>query len=392
MAKLYQVRKDLWLYLVCTGLSVVFALACGELLVRLLLPFNNPDIVKKQSLQYVPSLFSRHLLRPTQVVEHYESTADPTRDKNRQLRPIYSINAAGYRGADFQLRKPEGVTRIIVTGGSTVFDIKVLDSNAHEASDWPHLTERLLKARGFKNIEVINAGIPGHASFDTLGRLYSQLWIYEPDYVVFYGAWNDIKYFRELTPKTPLISLFKPHDDASNPFVEYQGFWDRLMSNSQLYVKFRNQYYLWKFRLGEEGVIPGSEYQDTYSSDAVKQYRLNVELIVDSSRNLGAVPILITEATLVSPNNSEEERKLIKYEYQLLTHSALIRAFNDAYEAIRSVGRKKGVPVLDLANEFNGDSELFADEVHFTAKGSEKAAIRVAEFLARELEVRSTVD
>jgi hypothetical protein len=114
-----------------------------------------------------------------------------------------------------------------------------------------------------------------------------------------------------------------------------------------------------------------------------------VELIVDAAKNVGAVPILITEATLISPNNSAEEQKLIRYEYQELTHSALVKAFDDAYEVIRSVGQQKGASVLDLAAELNGDIELFADHVHFTEKGSKKVARRVSEFLACQLEVKT---
>jgi lysophospholipase L1-like esterase len=378
-------RKKFLLYLITGIISLSVVLICGEILVRILLPFNNPDTLKSRSLQRVESLFSRHLLKPTQfVVKEGDSKA-----KGQVQKSGYFINSLGYRGADFAVKKPEGVIRIIVIGGSSVFDPNARDTSPEEGNDWPHLVGRLLVNKASGNIEVINAGIPGHASFDALGRLYSQLWMYEPDYVLFYGAWNDIKYFRQLTPEKPLISIFDK-SYASNPFIEYQGFWDRLLSSSQLYVKFRSHYYGWKFQVGEEGVIPeAAAYQDTYSSNAVKQYKLNVELIVDACRNIGATPILLTEATLVSPNNSPKERQLITYKYQSLTHSALVKAFEDTYEVIRSLGREKGAAVLDLAKELNGKRELFKDHVHLTAKGSEEVAKRVADFLAADLEVRA---
>ena len=171
-----------------------------------------------------------------------------------------------------------------------------------------------------------------------------------------------------------------------NPFIEYQGPWDRFLSSSQLYVKFRNRYYSWKYPVGDEGVILQAEYKDTYSPYAVKQYRLDVELIVDACRNIGATPVLVTQATLASANNSPEERKMIQYHYQHLTHPALVRAFDETYGVLRSVGKEKKVAVLDLAKEFNGKVELFTDAVHLTKKGSEKVADRVAGFLALRLE------
>lgn len=297
----------------------------------------------------------------------------------------YFINAVGFRGPEFAVRKSKGLTRIVVIGGSAVFDQNAKNASANDGKDWPHRVERLLREEGIEGVEVINAGVPGHASFDSFSRLYAQLWMYKPDYVLFYEAWNDIKYFRKLTPETPLTSLYQP-GMQSNPFIEYQGFFDRLLSHSQLYVKVRNQYYSWKFRVGGEGIIPEAEYQNTYSSYGVKQYKLNVELIVDACRNIGATPILLTQATLVSANNSAEERKLIRYEYQSLTHSALVRAFEETYQVIRSVAQEKQVAVLDIAKELNGNVELFTDHVHLSEKGSEQVAQRVAEFMSSYFE------
>src|SRR5262249_24082043 len=150
----------------------------------------------------------------------------------------FHINNIGYRGPTFTVRKPKGVIRIVTIGGSSVFDQNIKDSSTYDGRDWPHLVEHFLKNEGYNNIEAINAGIPGQTTFDSLGRLYSQLWIYEPDYVLLYCAWNDIKYFVDLTPEKPLISLIKPKEDfGTKPFIEYQGFWDRFLSYSQLYVK-----------------------------------------------------------------------------------------------------------------------------------------------------------
>lgn len=371
--------------IITAALSLSVILISGEMLVRFFLPFNTPDTLRRRSLQYIPSIFSRNLLKPMQMVEADSSTARSAKEKDGGPHKGYFINTAGYRGPDFAITKPKGITRIVIVGGSSAFDVNSKDSNDREGTDWPHFAERLLKKKGFENIELINAGIPGHASFDSLGRLYSQLWIYEPDYVLLYNSWNDIKYFRKLTPENPLISLIEP-DEKPNPFLEYQGWWDRLLSHSQLYVKFRNQYYGWKFPVDREGVIAEGEYQDAFSSYAVRQYRLNVELFADACRNIGATPIFLTEATLVSPNNSAEERKLIGYHYQLLTHSALVKALEETYQVIRSIGQEKQVAVLDITKEFNGHRELFTDHVHLTARGSEQLAKRVAEFMVSFLE------
>src|SRR3990172_3878315 len=105
-------------------------------------------------------------------------------------RPGYIINSKGYRGREFSIKKNKGTIRIIIYGGSSVFDIY-----EPEGKDWPHRVEQMLKENDISNVEVINAGIPGFTTLDCVGRIFSDSWTLEPDYVVIYEAWNDICYF-----------------------------------------------------------------------------------------------------------------------------------------------------------------------------------------------------
>src|SRR5262245_64979309 len=128
-------------------------------------------------LEYVPSVFARHALAAREKVV----TADGLN---------IHINEHGYRGRRFSAAKPTGTVRVMVYGGSSVFD-----ADSPEPDDWPHRAERLLRESGYHGVEVINAGIPGHASFDAVGRLFAEGHTFAPDYVVLYSGWNDIKQF-----------------------------------------------------------------------------------------------------------------------------------------------------------------------------------------------------
>ena len=71
-----------------------------------------------------------------------------------------------------------------------------------DGNDWPSRIQANLNRDGKATIEVINAGIPSLASFDSVGRLYTEGHLFNPDCVILYNAWNDIKYFsRELPPR-----------------------------------------------------------------------------------------------------------------------------------------------------------------------------------------------
>lgn len=347
---------------------IVITLICGEIFVRLFFPYYTPDTVKKHSLPYAPAAYASSMFAP--VNDRIEITLVKAVGAK-----TYFINEHGSRGASFKLPKPSDVRRIVVLGGSTVFDL-----NADEGFDWPHLVEKFLKEKGHHQVEVINAGIPGHTSSDSLGRLYAEIWQWEPDYLMIYEAWNDIKYFNSLSYNAPLIRLVKPSNSDADPFKTYQGTMDYLLSYSQLYVRIRTRYFAWKHQVGSEGKLK-EERKDNVGSLGLSQFRLNMEMFVDVSRNIHAIPILITQATLVSSMNTEEDRKRIVYGYVGLSHEGILQAYEKCRQVILGVAREKKADVLDLLPQLQGKSELFHDHDHTTPRGSEEIARRVANFL-----------
>lgn len=347
---------------------IALTLICGEILVRLFFPYYTPDTVKRHSLPYVPAAYASSMFAP--VNDQIEITLVKVMGAK-----TYFINEHGSRGVSFKVPKPSGVRRIVVLGGSTVFDL-----NAEEGSDWPHLVERFLKEKGHHQVEVINAGIPGHTTSDALGRLYTEIWQWEPDYLIIYEAWNDIKYFNSLSHDTPLIRLVKPSNPDADPFKTYQGTLDYLFSHSQLYMRVRTKYFAWKHPVGSEGRFK-EERKDNVGDLGLAQFRLNLEAFVDVSRNIHAIPILLTQGTLVSSTNTTEDRKRIVYGYAGLSHEGILQAYEKCRQVILGVARDKEVDILDLLPQLQGKSELFYDHDHTTPRGSEEIAKRIAGFL-----------
>jgi len=365
-------------------LASVSALFIAEILVRLILPFNTPDTVREHSLEYEPSVYARHLLKPVNRLIEFDSKKAWGGKKDEPADLTVFVSSNGYRGPAFEVRKPTHITRIIVLGGSAVFDQEVSDPASNEFRSWPHLLGSRLTEIGLKNIEVINAGIPGHATADSLGRLFAQLWMYDPDLLLVYQGWNDIKFWKahEIMPEPPLITHVKPYESTSNPFISYQGFWDKLLSRLQIYVKARNRYYMRTTNIGAEGKL-NTDYERSadYDNYGPSQFRLNMELIVAACNIIGATPVLVTQATLLAADNSSADRARINYDYQNLQHAALIRAYEDTYDIIHGIGSRTGTMVIDAAPVLSGRSQFFSDHVHLTPEGS----IVLADILAEEL-------
>lgn len=310
------------------------------------------------SLEYRPGGCTKHRLVPKAF-----STAG---------RDDLKINGRGYLGPEIATAKPPGTTRIAFLGGSQVFG-----TYWSGGENWPHTAGRILNRRG-RSVEVINAGVPNHQTPDCLGKLVTDLWLLEPDLVVICNAWNDIKYFAELTPQKPyadVVPLWHGVDLRLHP-----GGLDRLLCLSAVYRIGHDQLITMLKGVGDEG----EKLRDptgAVSRFAVRQYRLDLQTICDAGRNIGTRVVLCKQARLATADSPPHVRQRIPYDYTGLPHGELIRAFDACDRVIDEVAAEKGCPVIDLSGPLSGREDVFADHIHFSPTGSRRAAALVADRL-----------
>lgn len=346
----------------CIGL-ILFSFILCEILVRVFSKSTTPppEMFKKSSLQYERTLFARNVF----PLEEQSFIGD-NKYKNRIF-----VNKLGYRGRYFSINKDPKTIRIIFYGGSSVFDIY-----AQEEKDWPHLVESILHSKGYENIEIINAGIPYSNSFESMGRLFSEGYLFHPDYVVLSDQWNDFKYFKD---DRPILRQFTYNGIAFNPFTSYFNPVDKfLCENSYLYNKLRNKYFLYKYNLTLEGEEGKGEYIDKLNDSNISQYKLNVEMFIDLAKNIHAVPVLMTEPRLINEINTPEQNNRINYKLVKLTHNAVYQAYKETDNILHNVSLEKNVKLIDIGKELAGIDNLYEDQVHTTPLGSQIIADKVA--------------
>jgi len=202
------------------------------------------------------------------------------------------------------------------------------------------------------------------------------------------NEWNDIKYFRS---DQPLLREFKPYC-INNLQLEYRNRVDRFLSeHSQLYVRLRWRYYSWRIGVGPQGAIPTGPRSSEITETALRQYYLNQVMFVDLARAIGAVPILMSEARLTTPNNTESQKTRIEpfLDYVKLDREALLKSYDEIEGTLRKLSSEKSVDLIDAAKDLNGKDELFSDVVHLTPQGSETLAQATAQKLIEILNSRS---
>lgn len=346
--------------------GVALALVLAEAAARLLFSWGDlaPERLRDAGLPYGPAVFSRVVFRRHAV------------DVPANYAPggVWRINALGYRGPDFAAAKPAGVRRVMVYGGSSVFDLR-----AAEGDDWPRRVERLLRERGLADVEVINAGVPATTSADALGRLFAEGHGFAPDVVLLYGTWNDLEAFSK---ETPLLRHDVPSPETVDPRHVTHGVVDAALCRvSHLWLRARSEV-LTRQRGGELEPTAGEvALAERISAEGPRQYELTARAWCRVARAAGATPVLATEARLVARDNGQSERARITYRRPKLAHHALCDAFDRADAILRDVGRSEGATVIDAGAALRGRPELFADHVHLLPDGSAEVARVVADGL-----------
>jgi lysophospholipase L1-like esterase len=294
-------------------------------------------------------------------------------DGSTKKQRIISISEKGLRAPNFRSDKLPEKIRIFVIGGSSVFD-----ATGNDGEDWPKQLEKNLYSKGLSQIEVINAGIGGHATADSVGLLLTEYHRYKPDIIILYSTWNDIKLFRL---STSLVRTIQPYDRLKDPFRNYMNWFDELASYSRLYEIVRFMLLLRKYAPTAEGrILPGS-WSNQLSPLMQEQFRLNIATFIDVSRSIGALPIVALEGRLADSKNTEKEKAKIQYSFAMLTPETLLKAYQFSEETIRAVTKEKATPLLSSASKISGQGEFFLDHVHLSQQGSK----RLAEEMAHEL-------
>jgi lysophospholipase L1-like esterase len=99
----------------------------------------------------------------------------------------YKINSLGFRGDEFQAKKPEGKKRIICAGDSSTFGFFV-----NIADTYPSRLQQMIENQTIeKNTEVINAGVWCYSSFQGGFFIENDLIKLEPDVLIYSYGFND---------------------------------------------------------------------------------------------------------------------------------------------------------------------------------------------------------
>lgn len=267
--------------------------------------------------------------------------------------PPLIVNSKGFTGPEFEAVKPKDVYRIFSIGDSCTFgNMNVV---------YPGLLHTRLNAAGNgKKYEVINAGVEGYHSGFALARLKEDVLQYHPDLVTIYIGWND---------------FMKANPENLGETDRY-AWLARLMEQSYLVKAYKKVLFSYiRPMVMKPDVVNTPEDLHAYDAFESTEFRKNLLEMIRILKAQNIKVLIFTRPTVVREGMSYEEikRRNVVFPWYGSAYSvnkllSLHRAYN---RTIEKVATQEGVPLLDLAKEFekHDKNELFWDTMHPSEKG-----------------------
>ena len=179
-------KKITFISLTLLTLFIIF-----ELIARFIFLYLEMDIkaFQKDPGRFVASAFTGYSNKPNWQLNHNTIKE--------------SFNSFGFKSPEFKVKKDNSTVRVVALGGSSVYGYP-LENN----QTWPHFLSNYLSSdtssilNDYNNFEVINTGVGGYTTYQSVGLLFSKILDLDPDLIILYQLWNDIKYFPLLNDST----------------------------------------------------------------------------------------------------------------------------------------------------------------------------------------------
>lgn len=284
-------------------------------------------------------------------------------------------NSRGFRGRELRIPKPKGVFRIAAVGGSTTYTVKVNDN----AQTYPALLEALLRhEQGYTRVEVLNAGVAGYTSWESLINVAFRVLDVEPDLVIVYMGVNDM-YTRFVQPEA-----FRGDNSGYRrrwrlPEVDLP---ERLLLVRVLRkaLGLRPPLDIMQVatapahdRIEAEGTnLPPQGKMALYGglldANSTRYYRRNLRSLAALARVNGAAVML---ATFAHSPRMDDYRELPYF----------TRAFREHNQVMAEVAAELSLPLFDFAATMPTDPAYWADDRHVNERGSLVKARLFARFI-----------
>jgi len=287
----------------------------------------------------------------------------------------YTRDKYGLRG---NFRQPAEIT-VLTVGGSTTDQRYVSDELT-----WQAVLQRELAAAG-KLVVFGNAGVDGQS---TVGHLKSFEWWFplipglKPEYIIFYVGIND--FYRQSEVDYDDLRTSRDKRTLRQLLREYSALYHLTYTIYGVYqtkVRHRAGHGKVDFTTMQWTTAPLRDDHSALMITTLQQYRPRLQLLIEQTRALGAVPIFVTQPThwyRIKNGQSEGAAEITHFAGAKINgvDRHLMMRLLDA--ATCEVAAGNGLLCIDIGATENWKDEDFYDFTHMTPSGAEKLGKKMA--------------
>ena len=321
---------------------------------QLLPPDQSKDVAPGESLPGEPNLIGDSLLG---------WRVKSGRNRQFGVPEETYVNRLGLRNPELE-DKPLGLTRLLIVGDSSIYGVRVRDSENISGQ-----LGQILQQKGH-SVEVLNGGCPGYSTWQVIRLLESRLLDTKPDWLIIGALWSDTQ-GADAPDATRFGGQAMPLRYYSRAFILLQNWLNKRKWGVQEVRPPTNDPNADPKNGPHEGPPDGPEkvafgLQPVIAPTnrvPLSSYRKNLEHIVELAEKNN-----IRIAFLVLPGI----RDLV---------DGTTGDFREAYrEVMRDVASQKDYPIADMPSQFVGGDErhLFFDDVHPKTPGYKIIATELA--------------
>jgi len=267
-------------------------------------------------------------------------------------------NSAGLRGPEVSLEKPANGFRVVCLGGSTT------QGYYEDGDTYPRQLETMLRSYesydrrlAAKTVEVLNAGVQGYTTAESLVNFELRLLPYRPDVVIVCHGMNDLK--ASLTPGFRSdYSHWRRH--LRPPRTLLFDHLPILFDASAFYVLAREATLARARRGAWEELLYDARPNFGSEPAGLETFETNLRSIAAVARAADVQPILATFYYFPLVDTPETRKTAVG-----------IRSQN---QMVRALAQELGVPLADVARDLPHDASLTFDGIHFTHEGNRRRA------------------
>ena len=356
-------------------LTALLLLAAGEALLRLALRVRDGAWPQTRSVAFYQQI---EILRRIYRGHAYLNTAPREGGMAAVFGKRASLDRLGYRSPERPRIKPPGVARVLLSGGSTTFDVLAPD----DAATWPRLLETRLRA-GNPTVEVWNAGFPGWTSQESVISLAIRDLDLSPDLCVLYQGINDL----QPASHRPFDPEYEHgHAELARRALGLELPPPSWLGRSLLVEKLRDLAHRGPADPWQALAAPGAaQRQARIAPEGVAAFERNVRSFAALAASRGAGVLLVTQPIHIRADNRAADLAYLAGWYPELQPEAAPGELARLNEVVRRLAAAGVGELADAEREIAWEDADFGDPLHYTDGGRKKLVDYLAPRIARRL-------